>query len=343
MSAIPIPLQDAQKLGQLISDLNSPIDVGYLILEAMITTGLPVHLAMWDKSLQHGHSVVVFGYDSSNKCFRLYDSNVPDKEVNISYDTLTGLGSYSEHPDVDDVFAYLTDDTLGESAQFENIISVWERGTLKDYFANLSIKDYNAIETQNLSFNSDVNIAIPSTDKVTLYGHFTSPVNNSNTTNYLFVMQNGKRLSQAVTAIPASGDFSFNIDGTNAQNTEIVLMVSGHDRDPFTGFAAFGKFIVTPRPTILPEGTIFVSPGATYGCDLANLFKVVGGTPPYTVYSSDSSAVYNAAPGDGVWTVTANGDIFIVHTGSYGTSYLTVKDSTGATGISKTFLMLTGN
>lgn len=319
--------------------IPSKTDTGLLVLQAMIVTGQPVHFGI-SSSPTNGHSIVVYGYYSANARFRIYDSNFPKDEVTLNWNNITGFGSYSKAAYYDssifDNIGYFSDDTFGESAQFEKIISDWESGALKDYFANLSIKDYNCTTTQNLSFNSDVNIVIPSIDTVTLYGHFTSPVGNNNNKNYLWVMQNGKRLSEAGIAIPASGDFSFNIDGTNATNTEIMLMVSGNEHDPFRGFTAFGKFIVTPRPTILPEGVILTTPGATF----CSYFQVVGGTPPYTVYSSDSSAVYNSSPGDGVWTVTTNGGSFIVHTANiaHGDGYLTVTDATGTPGISDTFL-----
>lgn len=243
--------------------IPSKTDTGLLVLEAMIITGQPVHFGIGSSSQDFGHSVVVYGYDSANARFRIYDNSLPEDEVTFDWNIRTGFGSYSragDYPNFStDNVGYFSDDTFGESAQFEKIISDWESGALKDYFANLSVKDDKGV-AQNLSFNSDVKIAIPSTNTVTLTGHFNSPTGNTNTINYLRVMQNGKQLSVTGTAIPASGDFSFNVDGNISTDTEIVLMVSGHQRNLFKGFAAYGKFTIAPAPPLPPAAPIPSNP-----------------------------------------------------------------------------------
>ncbi len=238
----------ASKYKDVAEEVNKPskIDTGLLVLQAMIITKQPVNFIVTSSIGKGAHSVAVYGYDSMNAQFRIYDSNFPKDEVTFDWNLLTGFGAYSKAAAYDsslfDNIGFFSDDTLGESSQFEKIISDWKSGALKDFFSNVSVNDDKGIP-QILSFNSNVKIVVPSIKTVTLSGHFNSPANNKNKTNYLWVMQNGKTLP--ATSISASGDFNFDVDGTNAANTEVVIMVSGHQRDKFTGFAAYGKFTLT--------------------------------------------------------------------------------------------------
>ena len=241
----------ASKISDVVSQVYIPskTDTGILVLEAMIITGQPIHFSMRNSSGDFWHSVVVYGYDSANARFRIYDNNYPKDEVTFDWNILTGFGSYSKASGYKyfstDYIGYYSDDTFGESSQFEKIISDWESDKLKDYFANLSVNDEYS-SARKLGFGSDVKVMVSSSNPVVLTGHFTVPTGNQNKANYLYVFQNGKQLS--VTTIPSSGDFSFNVNGNISTNTEIVLMVSGHERDLFSGFAAYGKFTITPAP-----------------------------------------------------------------------------------------------
>lgn len=218
-------------------------ETGYQILSQMIVTQQPIILSLRGNNNQFRHAVTVFGYDADNARFRIYDSNYPNTEVTYDWELLTGFGAYSNDYGVTfDNIGYYTEDTFGAPAQYDQIIADWESGALKDYFANLTVIDPDK-KNHVLKFNGNVEITVPDQKKVTLSGKFKSPAGNKNKTNYLWVIQNGKDIS--VSPIPASGDFSFDVDGSSASGNEIILIVSGHKLSKEVGFAAYGTFKLT--------------------------------------------------------------------------------------------------
>ncbi len=226
------------------------IDVGIEIIENMILTEQPVVLTLAGAGVfsDFAHAVVVYRYDSANKRFLIYDNNFPKDEVTFEWNAITGFGSYSRASAYSGFstfwIGYASDATFGAPSEFDKIISEWESGVLKDYYSYLSVNDFQST-AHNLRLGSDVTIVIPSsTSTVTLSGHFNSPAGNKNIKNYLWVIQDiGDHCTESVSEIPASGNFSFSVDGT--LNSSITLIVSGHNRSPFSGLAAYGEFSLT--------------------------------------------------------------------------------------------------
>lgn len=235
----------SQKLATVNSTriaLENEKDTGIAMWEQLLVTQQPVILSLRGPG-GFGHAVTAYAYDSENARFKIYDSNYPKNEVTFDWDLVRGFGSYSRDYGVTFTdIGFYSGDVFGAPSQFNTIISDWESGKLKDYFNNLAVDKLEG-GRQVLVFGSDVKIGVPYQNKVALSGHFTSPADTKNTKNYLWVMQNGKPAS--VSEIPSSGDFSFNVDGTNSTNTEVVLTVSGSNRDQWNGFVAYGKFSLT--------------------------------------------------------------------------------------------------
>jgi len=126
--------------------------------------------------------------------------------------------------------------------------------------------------------------------------------------------------------VAASGDtFTVTVPaGTPSGSVTLTVRdFAGNTKDVTLTIAA------APAITIVP-GSYSVSAGAGGPFD----FTITGGAPSYIVTSSNPSAVYDSAPGDGVWAVTASGDTFTANvstTACPGTTTLTIYDSAGGT------------
>ena len=230
----------------------SEADTGKLMIASMIVTAEPLHMVIYsDNASEGGHSVTAYAYDSSQARFRIYDSNFPNDEVTMGWNVLTGFGTYSKaaaYPSgFFDSIGYASDDTFGSPAQFKNIVTQWENGTLVDYFANLTATDKNGV-SQALAYGQSVTVAISDQANQTVTGVFTRPA-GSTLPVYLHVFVDGARQPAQSATIDASGNYTVSFATQLTQKAEVMLIVSEHHSDLFHGFSAFGVFTVDPGAT----------------------------------------------------------------------------------------------
>ncbi|MES3022547.1 MAG: hypothetical protein V4857_13285 [Pseudomonadota bacterium] len=229
--------------------IPSKTDTGKLMIAQMILTGHPLHLVMHSGNDAGGHSVTAFAYDAPNARFRIYDSNFPKNEVTFDWNALTGFGTYSRaaaYPaTMFDNIGYTSDGTFGAPAQFQKIISDWEGGKLKDYFANLEVTDDKGA-AKPLIYASAVNVQVPYLDNQSVSGKFSRPAGSTKPV-YLHVYYDGKPQTAAAPAIDAAGNFILKFPTKLEKKIDVMLLVSEHPRSTVTGFSSFGKFTVQPE------------------------------------------------------------------------------------------------
>jgi hypothetical protein len=222
---------------------------GLLMIQAMIATGKPVHMVMHSNNRKDGgHSVTAFGYDAKTGAFRVYDSNFPKNETAMPW-TLAGFGAYSRAASYParmfDFIGFAADDTFGAPAQFQKIVSDWESGKLKDFYANLAVTDEtNAV--RRLLLDTPVTVKIAYQDNQSIKGKFTRPAGSTKPV-YLHAYRDGAPQSASGTLLPASGEFTLNFPVKLEAKAEMMLLVSESQRDPFGGFSGFGKVTVQPE------------------------------------------------------------------------------------------------
>lgn len=241
----------AQKWSSVASSIVIPSSgfTGLLIIQSMLATGKPVHLVMHSNNAKDGgHSVTVFAYDATQAGFRIYDSNFPKNEVAFPW-TLAGFGTYSRAASYPvhmfDYIGFASDDTFGAPAQFRQIVSDWQSGKLKDYFANLQVTD-ETNTVRPLKFDTPVTVKVKYLDNQKVTGQFNRPAGSTKPV-FLHVWYDGVRQSATGVPLPASGQFTLNFPTKLENKVEVMLMVSEHDRDVFRGFSGFGKFTVQPE------------------------------------------------------------------------------------------------
>jgi len=138
----------------------------------------------------------------------------------------------------------------------------------------------------------------------------------------------GSISGSAVTlSLASTGATGISITGSVSGNTiSGSYSISGGSCNGESGKCQFNKVTC---PSILPSGLIIVGAGSQTS------FTVAGGTPPYTISSSDAENIYNSKPGDASWTVPADGGTFTVHmaegaaTNVHGAVRLSITDATG--------------
>jgi hypothetical protein len=244
---------------------------GLLMIQAMLATGKPVHLVMHSNNgTDGGHSVTAYKYDATTGEFKIYDSNFPKNETAMPW-TLNGFGTYSRAasypPRMFDFIGFAADDTFGAPAQFQQIISDWESGRLRDFYANLQVTDETGA-IRALRIEAPVTVKIPYQDNQTVAAKFNRPAGS---TKPLFVhlFLDGVQSSAVGFALPASGDFVLNFPTKLENKLEVMMLVSEHSRDTFNGFSGFGKV------TIQPEGKNFF---VNFGFETGDLTAWAGAT-----------------------------------------------------------------
>jgi hypothetical protein len=222
---------------------------GLLMIQAMLATGKPVHLVMHSNNNRDGgHSVTAFAYDATLGAFRIYDSNFPKNEVTFPW-TLAGFGTYSRAASYPaamfDFIGFAADDTFGAPGQFRRIVSDWESGKLKDFYANLQVTDEKSV-VRPLLFEAPVTVQIPYQDNQTVTGKFNRPAGSSNPV-FLHIYHDGVAQSATGVPLPAGGDFTLTFPTKLENKVEVMMLVSEHARDAFRGFSGFGKVTVQPE------------------------------------------------------------------------------------------------
>ena len=166
-----------------------------------------------------------------------------------------------------DFIGFAADDTFGAPAQFQQIVSEWESGRLKDFYANLQVTDEKGA-ARPLLLDTAVTVKIPYQDAQTVAGRFNRPAGSSKPV-FLHIYHDGVAQSPVGSALPASGEFTLSFPTKLENKVEVMMLVSEHPRDAFRGFSGFGKV------TVQPEGKNFF---VNFGFETGDLTAWTGAT-----------------------------------------------------------------